>query len=599
MSVSRIMNRLHNRSDADEPWRRNFLERLADLDDTAQQPSPGAGPQHTALQHPAYGAYQAAPQPSAPYPTAHHHAPAYQHAPYPAARPAHAHEPNATQVHPTADAVLYGFADALRHLDATQHPAQRPTPHAHGPAAAPSHQASPIVTSVVAIPEDCLAYWDAVDQDRELVRLAQTVQNRAKRSIRRGIMVVAASSVGLAGLITGAIWLQFADGTVPSDSLVASLQDTEAGAQQSPVQAAMMTATTAAASSLTGPRRDKLILASTGPRASGSVPSRYADLTSAVFEEAPVVRQPARTAALAPPAAAPAGDVRQAPSKRALTPPAAAPVAGGVRIESPALAQVDADGQVSVPLTVSSAADIPADAYVLIEALPSGLVPAVGLHVANGVWKLEPDELESFALIVGASAPEFFAFTVSVFASDSTALGRSTAAVALRYSKRRLVTTAATSVVRTDSEAQRDAKLVAPKLTPPVSPATIIARVEKPAAAKVAAVAPPRVVAKPAPEAKSVVENDADDDEPPVPDKVSPRLQPLSGVIAKPPHPPQPSAAKAASPTPHEVLQMRVGVRAVPPKPITTKPVNVAPLPRLPGLDTDWKKEFHDTSGGR
>jgi hypothetical protein len=580
MSVSRIMNRLRNRSDADEPWRRNFLERLADLDDTAQQPSPGAVPQHPAQQHPAYGAYQTAPQPAVPYPAS-----AYQNSVYVAGQHARIHAPSATQVRQTADTVLYGFADALKHLDAAQQPTQRPTPHAHAAAAAASNRPAPIVTSVVAIPEDCLAYWDSIDQDRELVELAKTVQKRARRSIQRGIMVVAVSTIGLVGLITGAVWLQLTYGTAPSETLMSSLQEPEPGARQAPMQASMMmTAKSAAAAPPTGPRRDAVTLASTGPRASTAVPSRYADLTSAVFEEAPVVRRPAHAPAPVPAAGLPA--------------------AGEVRIESPALAQVDAEGQVAVPLTVTSVADIPADAYVLIEALPQGLVPAVGLHVANGVWKLEPDELDSFALVVGASAPEFFAFTVSVFASDSTALGRSTAAVALRYTKRRMVTTAATSVVRTDSEAQRDAKLVAPKPTPPVSPTTIVARVEKPAAAKpvpakVAAIASPRVLSKPAPEIKSVVENEDDEEQAAAPAKVSPRLQPHFGAGVKPPHPPQPTESKAARPQPNVDNQMGVGVRMVPPKPMASVPVAVTPRPRLPGLDTDWKKEFRDNSGTR
>jgi hypothetical protein len=253
---------------------------------------------------------------------------------------------------------------------------------------------------------------------------------------------------------------------------------------------------------------------------------------------------------------------------------------------------------VAVPLSVTSVADIPGDAYVLIEALPSGLVPAVGLHVANGVWKLEPDELEAFALVVGSSAPEFFAFTVSVFASDSTALGRSTAAVALRYSKRRMVTTAATSVVRTDSEAHRDAKLVAPRPMQPVSTATIIARVEPKAEKQAAAKVGQRVAAKP------VVENDdeADDQEQQVV-KVQPKARPLAPIVAKPQQLPQVADVRQPQPPvpaqPNVDLKMGVGVRMVPSKPMAGKPAAAAPFARPPGVDVDWKKDVRDSTGAR
>jgi hypothetical protein len=620
MSVTRMMNRLRNRSDVDEPWRRNFLERLADLDQSAQTPT---APVHdTHEQHPAYSAYQAA------GPVGGHHQQA-QTAPYYASHPSNARN---------VDSVLYGFADALKNLDAAQRAAAgAAASHSHAEPAASSPaptRAQAKVTSVVAIPEDCLAYWDQVDEERELVKLAQQVQNRARRSIRRGVITVAASSVGLAGLISGFVWLQISNGADMAGSLMSSFQEPDAGPRQNlpagpAAMASVMMVKPIVQQPQQGPRRDPLVLASTGPRAAAEAPSRYAELTSAVFENAQTGRR------LMPPGAA-AHALNEA---RASTAPASAQVPAGtpaaakraapvavaaeVRIESPALANVDADGQVAVALRVTSTGEIPTDAYVLIEALPSGLVPAVGLHVAHGVWKLEPDELESFALIVGSSAPEFFAFTISVFAADSTSLGRSTAAVALRYTKRRQVLTTAavaTSVVRTDSEAQRDAKLVAPPPQVAVHN-TVVARVEAKtgnqssappvattarvaAAAKIAPERPVGNVARPTPTRSKPAINDEDDE-------ATAKSAQTARVVTKPPKQLQVAAAKPVQlqgvtdakaqrrEQPGVELKMAVGAHPTPLKPMAIKPSVSLPTIRPPTDETNWKRDVRDSTGVR
>jgi hypothetical protein len=546
MSVAQRINRWRNRADADVHWRRSFLERLADVDEpVSATPTSGAV-------------------------TELHGVHAYHTA--------------------TPESVLYGLADALGHLERSPKPAAEVQACAARPTRAATVQPPPAAPAIK-LPVECLAYWDGVDANRELVRLVTRVQSRAQHSIRRGIILVAVSSVGIMSVVCGLIWVELSGGFGRTEEIATALHGNEVVQGQF----AMLTATVSAKPVAPPLRRAHVTLTSLGPNTNSRSPevSPGVYVPSSVFSRSEPAAAftdtrskptaPRNTAAALevkrsePPATA----TRETPLAAKPIVPLSPPQANPIRIEPPAIAEVNVEGLVSVPLRVSGAGAIPADAFVLVEALPSGLVPAVGLHVAYGVWKLEPDEMESFSLVVGASAPEFFAFTVSIFATDSTPLGRSTAAVALRYSQRRQVTAAAPK--SEPAIADKPAQAVA---TPLPKGAATGPQAETPSR-------PQRVAAK-----TDNFSNDGDDAEEDPKPRLARRAEPKVQRGEQHTTPDAVAAAKSQRrEQPSTELKMGVGVRIVPPRPMGAKPV-VAPAQLRRG-ETDWKQDVRDSMGTR